>query len=188
VGLLDVLFGRSRGPKSKTEPLFAISTAAVTLQTKFNLRPTGQAAVVFRPVESASFEETRQELDDLLRIAARSAGSRIDLKPDDFGYLWVVAEDPQFEDLVTALHMAALTLTDGGFRDRLLAAAFPFDGREGRVYWLYSYKLGRFYPFVPANGSKRDNALELRLAAAMERELPIEKDTTQWYGLYGAPI
>ncbi|HLF09259.1 MAG TPA: hypothetical protein VI789_07930 [Dehalococcoidia bacterium] len=188
MGLLDVLFGRSRGPKSKTEPLFAISTAAVTLQTQFNLRPTGQAAVVFRPVESASFEETRQELDDLLRVAARSAGSRIDLKADEFGYVWVVVEDPQFEDLVTALHMAALTLTDGGFRDRLLAAAFPFEGREGRVYWLYSYKLGRFYPFAPEDARSRNNALELRLSAAMARELPMEKDTTLWYGLYGAPI
>jgi hypothetical protein len=188
MGILDAILGRNRGPKSKTEPLFAIATAAVTLQASFSLRPTGQAAVVFRPVESATFEETQRELDDLLRIAARTAGSRIDFKPDEYQYLWVVVEDPQFEDLVTALHMVAITLTDAGFRDRLLAAAFAFEGREGQMYWIYSYKLGTFYPFVPTDGRQRDNALELRLSAGMAKELPIEKDTTQWYGLYGAPI
>jgi hypothetical protein len=188
MGILDAIFGRSRGPKSKTEPLFAIGTAAVTMETKFGFRPTGEAAVVFRPVESATFEETRQELDDLLRVAARTSGSRIDIKSDEYNYLWVVAEDRQFEDLVTALHMVAITLTDAGFRDRLLAAVFAFQGREDEMYWIYSYKLGRFYPFAPTGGNQRDNALELRLSAGMEKELPVEKDTTVWYGLYGAPI
>lgn len=37
-------------------------------------------------------------------------------------------------------------------------------------------------------GQKRDNAEELRLKAALERERPIEPDLTRWLGLFDAPL
>ena len=189
MGFLDALFGRSKPVKAQTEKLFAITTAAVTLETRWGLRPAGVGAVVFRPLTSSYFAETEREMDDLLALAAREQGSAIRRLRDELGYQWVIVEDPDFEDLAAAIHMVTLTLGERGFRDQLLAAVFRFDGAPGGpVYWIYNYKRGTFYPFVPRGDHRRDNTEELRLGAVMERELPMEKSVEQWYALWGIPI
>ncbi len=188
MGFFDVLFGRNKPVRSQTEKLFAISTAQVTLQMQLGLTPGNEAGVVFRPMQSALFEEAERELTDLLRLGAQETGSEVSQQGDSFGFRWVLVRDDQFEDLVATIHMVSLTLEDKGFRDQLLAAVFRFN-KDGRaVYWLYNYKRGAFYPFVPEPGQRRDNGEELRYAALMEKELPIEKQTDQWYPLWGIPF
>jgi hypothetical protein len=189
MGFLDALFGRAKPVKAKTEQLFAISTAAVTLETRWGLRPSGAGAVVFKPLTSSYFAEADQEIDGILALAAKEQGSSVRRVGDDFGYQWVIVQDDQFEDLVAAIHMVTLTLQERGFKDQLLAAVFRFDGGSaGPIYWIYNYKRGTFYPFVPRRNNQRDNAEELRLGAVMERELPMEKNASQWYALWGIPI
>ena len=188
MGFLDAIFGRSKPVKAKTEQLFAISTAAVTLDTRWGLKPAGVGAVVFKALTSSYFGAAQRELDDLLALVGKEQGSTIERDQDEFGYQWVIVRDEDFEDLVAAIHMVTLTLQEHGFKDQLLAAAFRFDGEGDPVYWLYNYKRGAYYPFVPRPGSRRDNAEELRLGAVMERELPIEKNLDQWYALWGIPI
>jgi hypothetical protein len=189
MSFLDALLGRSKPVKAKTEQLFAISTAVVTLETRWGLTPSGAGAVVFKALSSSYFAEASKEIDQLLALAAKEQQSIVRRVSDDLGYQWVIVEDPGFEDLVAAIHMVTLTLQERGFKDQLLAAAFRFDGDSaGPVYWLYNYKRGTFYPFVPRGNHERDNAEELRLAAVMDRELPMEKNPTQWYALWGIPI
>jgi hypothetical protein len=68
---------------------------------------------------------------------------------------------------------------------------FPFEGKfkEGRAYWIYGFKQGAFWPFVPTGkGQERDNAEELELKAKLDPELPIEKDLTRWFGLFDSPL
>lgn len=188
MGLFDALFGRSKPVQSQTEKLFAISTARVTLEMNVGLTPSTRAGVVFRPIQSGMFEEAERELGELLQLTTKEAGSTIRQMGDEFGFRWVLVEDREFEDLVATIHMVSLTLQDKGFRDQLLAAVFRFDKDGQAVYWLYNYKRGAFYPFVPISGQRRDNGAELRYAALMERELPVEKQTDQWYPLWGIPF
>ena len=188
MSLFDALFGRSKPVKSQTEQLFAISTARVTLEMTHGMIPADRAGVVFRPLQSSAFADADRELDDLLQLAAKDSGSRIEQRTDEFGYRWVLVQDDDFEDLVATIHMVSLTLQDKGFRDQLLAAAFRFDKDGQPIYWLYNYKRGGFYPFVPLAGQRRDNGTELRYGAVMERELPVEKQTEQWYPLWGIPF
>jgi len=99
--------------------------------------------------------------------------------------------DGDFEDLVTTVHLIGSELQDRGFGPQLLAATFPFDGKfkEGRAYWIYGFKSGNFWPFVPTGkGQERDNAEELELKAKLEQELPIEQDLSRWFGLFNAPV
>lgn len=189
MGLLDALFGRAKPVKAKPDQLFAISTATVTLETRWGIQPSGAAAVVFRPLTSSYFAEADQELDDLLALNTKEQGSEIARTSDEFGYQWITVRDPDFEDVVAAIHMVTLTLGERGFRDQLLAAAFRFTNAEKQaVYWLYNYKRGSYYPFIPSGPNQRDNPEELRLAAVMDRELPMEKNPEQWYALWGIPI
>ena len=91
---------------------------------------------------------------------------------------------------MTAVHLLASELKAQGFGGQLLAAAFRFEGRDEKpVYWIYGFKTGTFWPFIPTGeAQKRDNAAELELKAKLEKELPIEPDLTRWLGLFDAPI
>ena len=52
MSFFDALFGRHRPVPSKTEGLFAISTAQITLQVSLHLQPANQAAICFKSVGS----------------------------------------------------------------------------------------------------------------------------------------
>src|SRR5919198_5165009 len=182
MGLTDILFGRKRLTKAKTERLFALSTAAVTLDTELGLKPAGVAAVCFKPLSTGEFVRAENELQALLEKVAADSGSRVERRSDEFGFEWLIVRDNDLEDLVTTVHLIASELQERGFGDRLLAAAFRFDGAKNPVYWIYGYKRGAFWPFVPSGeGQERDNATELELKAKLEKELPIEQDLTRWF-------
>lgn len=187
MGFLDVILGSSKLPPPKLDRLFAISTASVTLEVKLGLRPSGAAGVCIKPMESSAFDRARQEIGDLLKISAKETGTKYELLADQYGYLWVVMKDPDFDDLVANVQMVSQTLTEQGFGPQLLCAVYGFEG-QGKVYLIFSFKLGAYYPFAPLSGNERDNARELRLKMAMEGELPIEKDVEKWYPLWGMPF
>ena len=200
MSLFDALFGRTKPVESKIERLFAISTAHVSLETKLGLAPAGVAGVCFKPVTSSQFDEVRSDLENLLKISSKETQSRVRLESDSYGFAWVVVKDEQFEDLVSTVHMCTLTLQEQGFGGQLLAAVFkfsktqegtePLPGASDRdVYWIYNYKRGMFYPFVPSGTNRdRNDALELRLGAIMDKELPIEPARDKWYALWGLPL
>ena len=192
MGLRDVLFGRKQLKDAAGERLFAISTARITLETELDLRSTGAAGVCFKSLSAGEFVRAENELQQLLDAVAVEAGSRISRQTDEFGFEWLVVHDGDFEDLVTTVHLVASELQSRGFGSQLLAAVFPFERKGfdgGRVYWIYGFKRGAFWPFVPKDeGKERDNAEELELKAKLEQELPIEPDLSRWFAVFDAPV
>jgi hypothetical protein len=191
LGLTDVLFGRKKLKDPARERLFAISTARITLETELDLKPTGSAGVCFKSLSAGEFVRAENELQQLLDAVAVESGSKVERKSDEFGFEWLVVRDSEFEDLVATAHLVASELQSRGFGSQLLAAVFPFEGafKDKRVYWIYGFKRGAFWPFVPTGSDKeRDNAEELELKAKLEKELPIEQDLTRWFGVFDAPV
>lgn len=189
MSFLDILLGRTRPTKSKIEKIFAIATAQITLRVNLGLSPTGKAAICFRPVTTSSFETAETELKGILEIGTRETGTKARVVKDSYGFQWVLLEDDQFEDLVASIHIVSQTLHEHGFGDQLLGAVFQFvDEHQQQVYWIYAYKRGSFYPFVPTGDKNRDNAYELRLQAVMEKELPIEPELERWFALWDIPL
>jgi hypothetical protein len=189
VGLRDVLFGRKKLAEPAGERLFALTTAAVTLETELNLRTAGAGAVCFKPLSAAEFERAQTDIEQLLEGIAADSGSKLERSEDSFGYQWIVVRDDELADQVTAVHAVASGLEEQGFGPQLLAAVFRFEGGKHPVYFIYGFKRGAFWPFVPTGeGKKRDNAEELELKAKLEKELPIEQDLTRWLALFDAPI
>jgi hypothetical protein len=191
MGLRDVLFGRKKLKDPARERLFAISTARITLESELDLKPAGAAGVCFKSLSAGEFVRAENELQQLLDAVASESGSKVERHTDEMGFEWLVVRDGDFEDLVTTVHLIANELQDRGFGPQLLAALFPFEGKfkEGRVYWVYGFKRGAFWPFVPTGtDQERDNAEELELKAKLEQELPIEQDLTRWFGLFNAPL
>jgi hypothetical protein len=188
LGLTDVLFGRKKLKGPAQERLFALSTARVTLDTELGLKPAGAGGIVFKPLSAGEFVRAENDLQQVLDAVAGESGSRLERKSDDFGYEWIVVRDPDLEDQVATVHAVAQGLQEQGFGEQLLAAAFKFDGGKHPVYWIYGYKRGAFWPFVPTGEKERDNAEELELKAKLEKELPIEPDLSRWFGLFDAPL
>jgi hypothetical protein len=189
LGLRDVLFGRKQLKEPASDRLFALSTACITLDVEHGLKTAGAAAVVFKPVSGGEFARVDSEMQELLEHVAHESGSTLRRKTDDYGYEWVIVEDTDFEDLVTTVHLVAEELKSRGFGPQLLAAVFPFSGGKHKVYFVYGYKRGAFWPFVPTGkDQQRDNAEELALKAKLERELPFEDDITRWFGVFDAPL
>lgn len=195
MGLGNVLFGRKKLKDAAGERLFAISTARITLETELGLKPTGSAGVCFKSLSAGEFVRAENELQELLEAVAKESGSKLERRSDEFNFEWLIVHDPDFEDLVTTVHLIASELESRGFGPQLLAAVFPFEGNdtfEGthkKVYWIYGFKRGAFWPFVPTGEEKeRDNAEELELKAKLEKELPVESDLSRWFAIFDAPI
>ncbi|HZO34549.1 MAG TPA: hypothetical protein VFB17_05675 [Gaiellaceae bacterium] len=188
MGLRDALFGRKKLAEPKDDRLFALTTAAVTLNVELGLTSSGAGAIAFKPQSSGEFRSAFDDVDQLVEAVAKQSGSTIERKSDEYGFDWLIVNDDQLEDLVTTVHTVASELTAQGFGSQLLAAAFRFSGGEHPVYWIYGFKRGAFWPFVPLADQKRDNATELELKAKLENELPIEPDLTRWLALFDAPI
>ncbi|HSB38645.1 MAG TPA: hypothetical protein VLD13_06105 [Gaiellaceae bacterium] len=192
MGLRDALFGRRKLKDPAGERLFAISTARITLQTELDLKPAGAAGVCFKSLSAGEFVRAENELQQLLDSVAVDSGSKVERRSDEFGFEWLVVRDQDFEDLVASVHLVASELEARGFGPQLLAAVFPFEGQGfdgGRVYWIYGFKRGAFWPFVPkGEGKERDNSEELELKAKLEKELPVEQDLTRWFGVFDAPV
>jgi hypothetical protein len=191
VGLADILLGRKKLKGPAQDRLFALSTARVTLDTELGLETAGSGGIVFKPLSAGEFVRAENDLQQVLDAVAGESGSRLERKSDDFGYEWIVVRDAELEDQVTTVHAVAQGLQEAGFGEQLLAAAFKFKPKFGDrkvVYWVYGYKQGAFWPFVPTGEKDRDNAEELELKAKLDKELPIEPDLSRWFGLFNAPL
>jgi hypothetical protein len=160
----------------------------VTLETELGLKTAGAAAIAFKPQSSGEFRSAFDDIDKLVDAVAQQGGSTIERKSDEYGYDWIVVHDPDLEDLVGAAHTLASEMTAQGFGEQLLAAIFKFDGGPNPVYFIYGFKRGAFWPFIPNGKETRDNATELELKAKLENELPIEQDLTRWFALFDAPV
>ncbi len=187
MGFLDSILGKTKLPEAKTDKLFAISTAAVTLEASLGYSADGKAGVCIKPMDSSRYEAARAEIEDLLKLSIKETGTQYRIEKDEYNYVWVVLSDPDFEDLVTNIQMVSQVLMEQGFGTQLLAAVYRFRG-ETVIYWIYNFKLSSYYPFVPASGRQRDTSREFRLKALMEKEMPIEKDESKWYPMWGMPL
>ena len=190
MGFLDFLLGGKKKLKGPApDRLFALSTAHVTLQTGHNIVSKGVAAIVFQPLATADFEAIVGEMEEVLRGTGDETGTTISTSEDSHGYRWIILRDDDIEDLVVGVNAVSDGLMVGGYGDRVLAAVFAFkDSRSRPVYFIYNYKRGFWYPFVPAGHQARDGERELQVKAIIDGELPIEPELERWFPLWGIPI
>jgi hypothetical protein len=192
MGFLDTLFGRTKPVQPKLDDLFALPSAAITLQAGSGFTPTGSGSVCFRGVQGKTFSDIQKDVRELLDMDSGRPGGGlpVEVTKDSYGYTWLVCShlSDEMEGLVTDLHAVNSTLADNGFGPQLLCTLVAFrDEEERRLALVYLYKRGTFYPFAPLRGEHRDNALELQVKGTLGGELKIEQDLTRWFPVWGAP-
>jgi len=201
VGLRDVLTGRHEVKGPAPDRLFAICTAYVTLQSEHRIEPAGTAAIVFQALATSEFEATLRDMEEVVRATGGDSGTRVSTEDDSYGYRWMILRNPEgapsVEDLAVGINAVSGSIETAGHGERLLCAVFSFADHAaaaggaggGRVYFIYNYKRGFWYPFVPAAGEQqRSTERELQIKAQIASELPMEPELERWFPLWGIPI
>lgn len=187
MGLLKNIFGRSEPPSANLDNLFAVPSAAITLDVSAGFKPTGMASVCYRAAEGGAFATAQTDVQALLDA---DSGPKVERSTDDFGFTWLVCRhDPnELSELVTEVHAVNSSLENAGFGPSLLCSMVTFtDAAERRLALVYLYKQGTFYPFAPTTDKQRDNALEIQIRGVLEGELRVEPELGRWMALFGAP-
>ena len=196
VGLFDSILGRSKPAPPDLDQLFGLPAAAITLDVSLGFRPTGTGSVAFRAPEGRAFADIQAEVQALLDA---DGGPKVEAEVDAYGYTWLVVrtDPPDVASLVTDLHAVNSTLADSGFGPTLLCSLVAFSDGGRTLGMVYLFKQGTFYPFAPAAGTgatidgsaarRRDNLLEIQVRELLTDELRLEKETSRWFAVWGAP-
>jgi hypothetical protein len=191
MGLRDILTGRSsvKQPAAR-ERLFALSTAYVTLETSYQITTSGAAGIVVQALSTSDFQSVMSDTEEVVKATAGDFDAKVESSDDEFGFRWVIVHTPNVEDLVVAINGVSSSVEAAGYGERLLCAVFAFKGSDGApINFIYNYKRGNWYPFVPAAGEKqRSTERELQLKAQIGGELPIEPELERWFPLWGVPF
>ena len=196
MGLREVLTGRHQVKGPAPDRLFAIATAYVTLQSEHQIEPAGVAAIVFQALATSEFEATLRDMEEVVRATGGDSGTSVSTQDDSYGYRWMILRNPEgapsVEDLAVGINAVSGSIETAGHGERLLCAVFAFSdtARGGApVYFIYNYKRGFWYPFVPASGEQqRATERELQIKAQLASELPMEPELERWFPLWGIPI
>src|ERR1019366_5505533 len=146
--IFDTLLGRTKPVRANRDALFALPSAAVTLQISAGLVSTRKAGVCFKPPAGQNFTDMQNELEKLLELGdatgratvagapaapaspaaatAPSTASTMTVRHvgDRFGYRWILVEGGDIHDLVTRVHMVHSSLEDAGWSPQLLRSVF----------------------------------------------------------------
>lgn len=195
MGLRDILTGRHQVKGPAPDRLFAITTAYVDLQAEHQVQPAGSAAIVFQALATSEFESTLKDMEEVVTATGGDNGTTVSTQDDEYGYRWMILRSPEgapsVEDLAVGINAVSSSIETAGFGERLLCAVFAFADAKGRpIYFIYNYKRGAWYPFVPAPGGaqERSTERELQLKAQVGSELPLEGEIERWFPLWGIPI
>jgi len=187
MGFWDVLRGTTRAKKPNLDNLFALPSAAITLQTSLGVNPTGLGSVCYRAAEGVASASTTADAVELIEA---DHGPHVERSTDGYGFSWLVVNGSADDigTVVTDLHAVNSSLESQGFAAGLLCSMLTFATPTGqKVGVVYLYKQGTFYPFAPKGNRQRDVILERQVRDALANELPIEPDTDRWMPVWGAP-
>jgi hypothetical protein len=157
------------------------------------MKSTGRCGICVKMVNETQFDELKQYIKSFLDGSKIDFELSYDIHADNYGYLWIIIDTKRIEDTVACIITVGETIEEKGFSDQLLSAVFEFssDGSQNQPnYLIYSYKLDKFYPFIPVATiqKRRNNQAEMKIMAAIADELPFEKDMSHWYPLWSLPF
>jgi len=186
--LTDFVLGRRAPRRARSDLIAGIVAARRGLEMELDVRA---AALVFEPWGLSGDAAVGRELDALLAGIAEDTKAEVAQRDDGFGLRWVTLSGGSLDDLALSIGVLAEALRLAGQWAQLVCAVFVFhkgSNPTARVFWIYSFERGTFYPFVPRDDARRDSEEEARLWAAVEDDLPLEHDPQRWHPLWGIPI
>ena len=152
MGLRSIFTGRSQVKQpAARERLFALTTAYVTLETSYSITSAGAAGIAVQALATSEFQAMLKDTEAVVGGTAGDMKATVETRDDEYGFRWVVVRTPAIEDLVVAINGVSSSVEGAGYGERLLCAVFAFKDENGAaINFIYNYKRGSWYPFVPA--------------------------------------
>jgi hypothetical protein len=189
LGRLKDRIGENRKVDTYTGSISSLSSAYISLKNKLNLKSTGRSAICIKNANYKLFTDMVEEINRFLD--ARKLDFELAYRTiiDQYNCLWFIIVGKTLEDVVAATMSVSDTIELRGFSDELLVCVFDFIDDDLVQYLIYSYKLHKFYPFVPTGKqqNKRDHSQELKIMAAVGNDIPFESDMLNWYPIWDVP-
>ncbi len=193
---MNFFFRRSKknplNSKTKSDAIFSLSSAYITLETKLGLKNTGRSAVSMKVVDGMYFSDMKEDIQRFLDASKTDFDLRYRTLTDSYGYLWVIIEGKHMEDILAGVTAVGDMVEEKGFSDKLLAAIFEFssniENNNSIQYLIYNYKRNNFYPFIPTGQKNRDTEQEMKILSAVGQEVKFEKDMAFWYPMWDLPL
>ena len=181
--------GENRKVDTYTDSISSLSSAYISLKNKLNLKSTGRSAICIRIANYKPFTDMVEEINRFLDTRKLDFELVYRTVIDRYNCLWFIIVGKTLEDVVAATISVSDTIELSGFSDNLLVCVFDFNDDDLVQYLIYSYKLHKFYPFVPIGKqqNKRDHGQELKIMAAVGNEIPFESDMSNWYPIWDVP-
>jgi hypothetical protein len=143
-------------------------------------------------VDGMYFLTMKEEIRQFLDASRTDFDLTYRILIDTFGYLWVIIEGKNMEDQLAGVTAIGDIVYERGFADKLLATVFEFSNTSDNLcsiqYLIYNYRRNSFYPFIPLGQKNRDTEQEMKILSAVDQELRLEKDMTNWYPLWDLPL
>src|SRR3981081_2476134 len=114
MGFLDALLGRAKPVPPNLDALFALPSAAITLQVAADFKPTGTGSVCFRAAEGRAFSDIESAVRDLLNRGDHK--TPVALSRDSYGFTGLVCQRSadDVEGVVTDLDAVKSWVEDAG--------------------------------------------------------------------------
>ena len=185
------LFKRPAAKGQWPQAMAAMGRSAPRLEQELDTFTTGEAGILVRPSVDQDGQAAEAELQRALGTSEflRAGNYRIHL--DSGGFPWIVVAAGSLLELTSAVQAAGSALIRTGIGERVIASVFPFTWQERRLYWVYQPRVSGFTPFVPlgeAHDEERDHPLEVRMASALHKSIPVVKSVTEWYPVWDRPF
>lgn len=195
-------FNSKKAPLDDWSALSTFLTSERLLQSKGEVSPARRAGVLFSEDETNDFLlNFSNEIENILYDGEGATRTLYEIKKESDGLVWIILEDGNFSDLVSSIYTIGNAISSNGGSKNLIAAIFEIylsididdnSSRRGlRSYCIYRYDRKSFYPFIPTgeNEGERDKTAESVLGRDLSNSgLIIEKDFSQWMGLWGIPF
>src|SRR5580704_969255 len=89
MGLFDTILGRTKPIKPDLDQMFALPSAAMTLQAAGDIKPTGSGSVCVKAAEGGAFAGLREQIEELLAVDAEDGSRKYDQTTDSYGFSWL---------------------------------------------------------------------------------------------------
>ncbi len=189
MGLFDTILGRTKPVRANLDALFALPSAALTLQSAGGLVSSGHAGVCWKAPAGQAAADAQKEISELVGDGFRQT-------VDSFDYGWLLLDDPDLEELVTKIHMANSTLQDNGWGPQLLCSVFGFvpgPDAPATPSPSGSSTSSSAAPSTPSRRSTRPRSAatpswSCASAPWSGADLPVEPDLARWFPMWDMPV
>jgi hypothetical protein len=182
--IIRSIFGTATEHEAKQpadpEDLIALSRVSLEMETQLGYEPVNVGGIAFSDVDTQNFRDRLEEVKAVIHQDDLTEDADL-LTKDTHGTQWIIVKDSNPESIASNLQYGTSAMESVDYSSRLLVVVVPFEKENRTAYVVYSFKRGKFYPFVPDGLSNRDDSEEEKIAGLLRNVVDVEDDRSYWY-------